>query len=235
MNLPVEIKNSYKRFLDTVFTDTELKELQSYEVTFVTPLGKPGAGKGTLLKNLSKGYVVQVIGTGDIFRNPHAANCFDGQQASDLQLLCTHYVSEQKKLLPDDITTKAFGRYVLSKLRAGELDPSNIIFADVYPRTIPQVDHAITLGTLHSVILFTLPDDISLQRQRKRATEIDRPDNGQEYARLKEYYDQTHPLVEMLKVSQDHLVYEIDASKDESVVLLQVVDAIGGLLVSKNK
>ncbi len=198
MVVPPRIQFLSELFLDGGFSQ-EQEKCKEYGVSLITPIGKPGCGKGTLLDALDNFFELQRISTGDIFRNPHKADCFFSKQADALVELCQYFVIEQKQLLPDDLTTKAFGIYLLDKLEKKEFDPTYSVVADVFPRTMGQYKLTQTFAPVDYFIFIDVDDFTSLDRQRSRAKLQNRPDNGQEHARLDEYRKVTVPLVSHIK------------------------------------
>lgn len=213
MKKPKYIVQARNRFLDGGIHQ-DMKRMADYGLSLLVPLGKPGAGKGTHMERLVEEFDVQKFTTGDIFRNPSRAGCFTDQQAKDLADLCQYHVIEQKNLLPDDLTTKAVIQYLSHNIENNSFNPREIIIADVFPRTLNQFYLAEHFAHFVAFLYFDVTDELSLIRQRHRAKNSNRPDNGQEVERLKEYYSVTHPLVEHLQTNNAYRLQQIDSSKD---------------------
>ncbi len=89
-------------------------------------LGPPGAGKGTLAKDLCKELRIPHISTGDLFREAVAAGTELGKVVRD--------ILASGKLVPDEIVN----RVVVERLSKD--DCSNGFILDGYPRTIAQAE-----------------------------------------------------------------------------------------------
>lgn len=92
----------------------------------IVMLGKPGSGKGTVGKMLSKELNLLHISSGDLFRDYI-------KEAGEIGKEIESYISVGQ-LVPDDLTI----RFVEQRLR--EDDAQNGIILDGYPRTIPQAE-----------------------------------------------------------------------------------------------
>lgn len=89
-------------------------------------LGAPGAGKGTLAKQLSAALGVVHISTGDIFREEVAAG-------SDLGRKAKSYM-DRGELVPDEVVIGM----VQQRLSRPDCKPGFIL--DGFPRTVPQAE-----------------------------------------------------------------------------------------------
>lgn len=87
-------------------------------------LGAPGAGKGTLAKDLVSHLEIPHISTGDMFREAVAAGTELGRKVQN--------ILESGSLVPDEIVN----RVVEERLRKS--DCQNGFVFDGYPRTLPQ-------------------------------------------------------------------------------------------------
>lgn len=87
-------------------------------------LGAPGAGKGTLAKDLIGRFKIPHISTGDMFREAVAAGTELGRKVQN--------ILESGSLVPDEIVN----RVVEERLRKS--DCQNGFVFDGYPRTVPQ-------------------------------------------------------------------------------------------------
>ena len=90
-------------------------------------LGAPGAGKGTIGKQLAKEIKANYITTGDAFRNIMKQENELGQKIKE--------AIESGKLVPDELAIKIFEEEVLPK------DLNQDIILDGYPRTEEQAKH----------------------------------------------------------------------------------------------
>ena len=89
-------------------------------------MGPPGAGKGTLAKQLKKAFHLTHISTGDMFRE----NIKGG---TELGILAKSYI-DKGHLVPDEVTIS------MLKARLAEEDCENGFLLDGFPRTIPQAE-----------------------------------------------------------------------------------------------
>ncbi|HOJ88567.1 MAG TPA: adenylate kinase [Pseudothermotoga sp.] len=94
-------------------------------------LGAPGAGKGTLAKDLVSYFKIPHISTGDMFREAVAAGTELGRKVQS--------ILESGSLVPDEIVNQ------MVEDRLKKPDCQNGFVFDGYPRTVPQ---AITLDEI---------------------------------------------------------------------------------------
>lgn len=87
-------------------------------------LGAPGAGKGTLAKDLVEAFNVPHISTGDMFREAVASGSELGKQVQ--------HILSTGALVPDEIVNE------LVKERLAREDCKNGFILDGYPRTVQQ-------------------------------------------------------------------------------------------------
>ena len=89
-------------------------------------MGPPGAGKGTLAKQLKESLNLVHISTGDMFRDAIKAQ-------TELGVLAASYINKGD-LVPDDVTIG------LVKERLSQPDCANGFLLDGFPRTLPQAE-----------------------------------------------------------------------------------------------
>ena len=89
-------------------------------------MGPPGAGKGTLAKQLKDALNLVHISTGDMFRDAIKAG-------TELGNLAASYINKGD-LVPDDVTIG------LVRERLSEPDCANGFLLDGFPRTLPQAE-----------------------------------------------------------------------------------------------
>ncbi|HEY8541104.1 MAG TPA: adenylate kinase [Pseudothermotoga sp.] len=87
-------------------------------------LGAPGAGKGTLAKDLMSHFRIPHISTGDMFREAVAAGTELGRKVRN--------ILESGALVPDEIVNQVVEQ------RLSKSDCQNGFIFDGYPRTVPQ-------------------------------------------------------------------------------------------------
>ncbi|TAH59495.1 MAG: adenylate kinase [Bacillota bacterium] len=95
-------------------------------------LGPPGAGKGTLAKQLISVYNIPHISTGDMFREAI-------KEGTPLGRLAASYINEGH-LVPDEVTIS------LVRERLSQKDCENGYLLDGFPRTLPQAEALDTIG-----------------------------------------------------------------------------------------
>jgi len=89
-------------------------------------MGPPGAGKGTLAKQLKEAFHLVHISTGDMFRDAIKAQ-------TELGKLAQGYINEGH-LVPDEVTIG------LVKERLSQPDCAEGFLLDGFPRTLPQAE-----------------------------------------------------------------------------------------------
>ena len=189
-------------------------------------LGAPGAGKGTVAKEMVKTYGLCHISTGDILRAEVAAGTPAGKEAEVLM--------KAGKLVPDELVTG------MVRSRIAQPDCANGFILDGFPRTVKQaelLEEALKEmnNPLDRVVYLYCDDDTILKRLTARvscpkcdaifnkifmppkvdgrcdhcnAELVQRADDTLETAqkRLKVFYEQTSPLLDLYR--ERGLVYE---------------------------
>ena len=127
-------------------------------------LGAPGAGKGTVAKELTKLDGSVQISTGDILRGAVQAGSELGKQAEAFM--------KAGDLVPDDLIMGIMGD------RLQEPDCENGFLLDGFPRTIPQAEALKDLLTkldieLDFAVEIDVPRDVILDRLTTRRTCVD--------------------------------------------------------------
>jgi adenylate kinase len=178
-------------------------------------LGAPGAGKGTQASFLKNQYQVPQISTGDMLRDAVKDNTELGIKAKEFM--------DKGGLVPDSLII------ALVKQRVKHDDCINGFLLDGFPRTIPQAEALATAGVkIDIVIEINVPDEKIIERLSGRRIHpasgriyhirynppkeegiddetgdplITRTDDTAEtiVKRLKNYHDQTEPLIEFYK------------------------------------
>ena len=95
-------------------------------------MGPPGAGKGTLAKQLKSALNLVHISTGDMFRENIKAQ-------TELGKLAKSYI-DHGDLVPDSVTIE------MLKARLAEQDCENGFLLDGFPRTLPQAEALETMS-----------------------------------------------------------------------------------------
>jgi adenylate kinase len=193
-------------------------------------LGAPGAGKGTIAKEMVDKYRIAHISTGDILRAEVAAHTEAGKQAEAL--------IKGGQLVPDELVAGMVRR------RIAEPDCQRGFILDGFPRTIRQAemleDALRELKLFIDLVIYLAVDDETLlkrltarlncrkcdaiynkiSRPPKKAGVCDqcggelfqRPDDSLETAksRLKVFYAQTAPLVDYYR--KNGLLFTLEAA-----------------------
>ena len=194
-------------------------------------LGAPGAGKGTIAKEMIEKYHIVHISTGDILRGEVAAGTEAGKQAESLL--------KAGQLVPDELVAGMVRR------RLAEPDCRRGFILDGFPRTIRQAElledalRELRID-IDAVLFFEVDDDTLLNRltARTNCSQCDaiynnvsrpprqegvcdvcggelyqRPDDTLETAksRLQVFYRQTAPLVDYYRKNGLLLTVAADA------------------------
>lgn len=116
--------------------------------------GAPGSGKGTYASRLKEKLNVEVVATGDIFREMIKENTALGRKVKE-------YV-EKGLLVPDDITLEVL-KQSLTKIPKGKG-----FILDGYPRTIEQAEALDKIAKINAIIHLIVPDWIIIERLSSR-------------------------------------------------------------------
>ena len=117
-------------------------------------LGAPGAGKGTYASRLQAKLGVEVIATGDIFRELI-------KEDSDLGKKVKSYV-EKGLLVPDEVVVEVL------KQRLSKIPKGKGFILDGYPRTLEQAKILDTITKIDVILLLDVPDWIIIERLSTR-------------------------------------------------------------------
>jgi adenylate kinase len=193
-------------------------------------IGAPGAGKGTYSSRLQTKLGVEVIATGDIFRELIKEN-------SELGKKVKGYV-EKGALVPDEVVTEVL-QHRLSKIPKGKG-----FILDGYPRTLDQAKSLEKITKIDVILLLDVPDWIIIERMSTRRickncgtiynvkylkTKVEgvcdkcsgplyqRADDNEEVIkkRLKVYAEQTKPLLEYFRKQKIPFVTETTKTLDQ--------------------
>ena len=116
--------------------------------------GAPGSGKGTYASRLKEKLNVEVIATGDIFREMIKADTPLGRRVRE-------YV-EKGLLVPDDITLEVL------KQSLAKIPRSKGFILDGYPRTIWQAEALDKIAKIDAIIHLIVPEWIVVERLSSR-------------------------------------------------------------------
>ena len=177
-------------------------------------LGPQGAGKGTQGKLISSEYGIPHIATGDMLRTAIAEGAELGRRADPLV--------KAGELVPDDLMIG------LIRDRLARDDTRNGFVLDGFPRTavqaealdamLEEIDRSLTV-----VFEFQLPEEVAIERLRRRAAEEGREDDTEEAirTRLRRYHDQTEPLIEYYRTRGILVGIPADRSVEEVFAEIQ--------------
>ncbi|RPD41760.1 adenylate kinase family protein [Chitinophaga barathri] len=161
------------------------------EILLIT--GPPYSGKGTQCEILETELGYKHISTGDWIRAEKA-------QQTHLGKLMQQY-EERGELVPDEVM-----EVLLEHIIQDHRQEKGIIL-DGYPRTIPQVDTLLRIlrrNTMHisHIINIDVPQDVLLERARKRAetsARLDDQDINTHLKRLGIFEEETRPAISYLE------------------------------------
>ncbi len=192
--------------------------------------GAPGAGKGTYSSRQQTKLGVEVIATGDIFRELM-------KEDSELGRKVRGYV-EKGLLVPDEVVVEVL------KQRLSKIPEEKGFILDGYPRTLEQAKILDSITKIDVILLLNVPDWIIIERLSSRricrncgavynirflkpkvegvcdkcgGPLYQRSDDNPEVIkeRLKVYQDQTRPLLEYFKEKKVPFVTSSTTSLDQ--------------------
>lgn len=118
-------------------------------------LGPPGAGKGTLAKDVAAMFTIPHISTGDMLRTAVKKGGATAEEADRLM--------RQGQLLPDDLILR------IVKERLSQPDCAAGYILDGVPRTVAQAQGLEAIGvTVEKAVLLLVPDQIVILRMTAR-------------------------------------------------------------------
>ena len=192
--------------------------------------GAPGAGKGTYASRLQARLGVEVIATGDIFRELMKEDSELGRKAKSFV--------EKGLLVPDEVVVEVL------KLRLSKIPKQKGFILDGYPRTLEQAKILESITEIDVILLLNVPDWIIIERLSSRRIcrncgnvynirflkpkvegvcdkcgghLYQRPDDTPEVIkkRLQVYQEQTKPLLEYFKEKKVPFVTSSATSLDQ--------------------
>ncbi len=192
--------------------------------------GAPGAGKGTYASRIQAKLSVEVIATGDIFRELM-------KEDSELGRKVRGYL-EKGLLVPDEVVVEVL------KQRLSKIPKEKGFILDGYPRTLEQAKILDSITEIDVILLLDVPDWIIIERLSTRricrncgtvynirflkpkvegicdkcgGPLYQRSDDNPEVIkkRLQVYQDQTRPLLEYFKEKKVPFVTSSTASLDQ--------------------
>ena len=205
-------------------------------------LGAPGAGKGTHCKRIVDKYGLQHLSSGDILRQQRAAGSELGEKAQSYM--------DSGELVPDDLIVKMMAVAIEKTSEAGfVLDgfPRTVNQAMELDKSLVEagekIDYILNLNVDDETVvqritgrrscpkcgavyhIENLKPKVEGRCDKDEAELVQRPDDTPEVVenRIKNYYEQTRPVVDYYK--ENNGVCDLDANKD--------VDEVAGLIFEK--
>ena len=180
-------------------------------------LGPQGAGKGTQAKRIAAEYEIPHISSGEILRAEMQAGTDLGLRVKD--------VYDRGDLVSDDLMIE------LIKTRLAQPDTEGGFILDGFPRTTVQAEELARMfsdigRSFNVVFALQIPDEVALERLRKRAEIEGRADDTDESIRrrLENYHRETKPLVEHYRV-RGNLV-PVHGERSENEVFAEIQSAL---------
>jgi adenylate kinase len=180
-------------------------------------LGPQGAGKGTQAQRISAEYEIPHIASGEILRAEMAAGTDLGHRVKD--------VYDRGDLVSDDLMIE------LIKHRLAQADTEAGFVLDGFPRTTVQAEALDSMfdeiGRNFSVVFaLQIPDEVALDRLRRRAEIEGRADDTDEaiHRRLQNYHRETAPLIEYYR-TRGNLV-PVHGDRTEGEVFSEIQEAL---------
>ena len=147
-------------------------------------LGGPGAGKGTLAKQLRAKYGYFILSPGDLYRR-------EAELETEFGLRAKEYWADGN-LCPDEMTNE------LVRKTVNELPDGCPIIFDGYPRRRSQAEYLDSICNVELVIELRVRDDVVVDRLLRRKEIENRPDDTEEVIRqrLDVYHENNDPILE---------------------------------------
>lgn len=181
-------------------------------------VGAPGSGKGTQGKALGMLPEFFHCACGDVFRNVNAD--------SPLGKTFRQY-SLSGRLVPDDVTMALWLAHISAKVADGSFVPETThLVLDGIPRNLTQARVMESHIDVEKVFHMNSPEEVLLERLRRRALKEGRPDDAQESVirrRLEVFQRESQPLLEYY--SKDRVV-EIQANRSPQDILRSILSAL---------
>ena len=180
-------------------------------------LGPQGAGKGTQAKRIAAEYDIPHISSGEILRAEMQAGTELGLRVKD--------VYDRGDLVSDDLMIE------LIKTRLAQPDTEGGFILDGFPRTTVQAEELARMfsdigRSFNVVFALQIPDEVALERLRRRAEIEGRADDTDDSIRrrLENYHRETKPLVEHYRV-RGNLV-PVHGERSENEVFAEIQSAL---------
>jgi adenylate kinase len=180
-------------------------------------LGVQGSGKGTQAKRIASEYSLAHIATGDMLRQAIAEGTELGRRVKPIY--------DRGDLVPDDLMIEL----IRERLQSPDAEKGFVL--DGFPRTMAQADALdAMLGEvdrpLSVVFELQVPDDVAIERLRRRAVEEGRTDDAPEAIakRIALYHQETKPLVSHYRLAGN--LVGIHGDRPEPEVFAEIQQAL---------
>jgi adenylate kinase len=180
-------------------------------------LGVQGSGKGTQAKRIAEEYGLARISTGDMLRTAISDGTPFGKEVKP--------ILEGGELVPDELMIDL----IRERLQKGDAKEGFIL--DGFPRTMPQAEALdamlAEIGRPLSVVFeLQTPDEVAIERLRRRAQEEGRADDTEEAIakRIELYHQETEPLVGHYRLMGN--LVGIHGDRPENEVFAEIQDAL---------
>jgi len=180
-------------------------------------LGVQGSGKGTQAKRIAEEYGLARISTGDMLRAAISDGTPFGKEVKP--------ILEGGELVPDELMIDL----IRERLQKGDAKEGFIL--DGFPRTVPQAEALdamlAEIGRPLSVVFeLQTPDEVAIERLRRRAQEEGRADDTEEAIakRIQLYHQETEPLVGHYRLMGN--LVGIHGDRPENEVFAEIQDAL---------
>ena len=180
-------------------------------------LGVQGSGKGTQAKRLASEYGLAHIATGDMLRAAMADGTPLGMRVKPIY--------DAGELVPDHLMIE------LIRERLAQSDTEAGFILDGFPRTMAQADALDSMLSdidrpLGVVLELQVPDEVAIERLRKRAAEEGRTDDTPEAIakRIELYNQETRPLVSHYRLAGN--LVGIHGDRPENEVFSEIQQAV---------
>jgi len=189
-----------------------------YRVVFV--LGPPASGKGTYCEALTKRLNINHVSIGDLLREEVAAKTTLGKRVEQIM--------KRGDLVDSSTATVLLQKYL-------RLNSGKHVFVDGFPRSMQNCTDFLSLcGRPEFAMLFDVPDEVLMERLRKRAISSGREDDKNEKTvirRLKVFRDANEAIVKNLRDNGvDVFIIDATSPVDENVekiiYLMKTVKAV---------
>jgi len=189
-----------------------------YRVVFV--LGPPASGKGTYCEALKKRLNINHVSTGDLLREEVAAKTTLGKRVEQIM--------KRGELVDSSTATVLLQKYL-------RLNSGKHVFVDGFPRSMQNSTDFLSLcGRPEFAMLFDAPDEVLLERLRKRAISLGREDDKDEkiiIKRLKVFREANENIVKNLRDNGvDVFIIDatcpVDENVEKIVYLMKTVKAV---------